>query len=77
MSAGSNENLKVVVGKAKPAKVKMDTEQLRTDAQTVSELLMKLQDYPLFIMDVAADDPDLDLEAGFKFYEKLRQADGN
>ncbi len=77
MSAGSNENLEVVVGKAKPAKVKMEREQLKTDAQIVSDLLMKLQNYPLFLKDVADDDPDLDQDIGFKLYEKLRQADGN
>ena len=48
------------------------SEQLKKDARDLAKILIQLQqDYPLFFTDVADDDPDLDLEAGFKTYEKL------
>ena len=51
------------------------SEHLKKDARYLASTLIRLQhEYPLFFTDVADDDPDLDMDRGFKLYEKLRQS---
>jgi hypothetical protein len=50
---------------------------MRDDARKLAAILIKLdQDYSMFLKDVAPDDPDLDMERGFKCFEKLRERKG-
>ena len=50
-----------------------DLIRYREDAAKVSQILIGLQrEFPFFFMDVRPDDPDLDMESGFKTYEKMR-----
>jgi hypothetical protein len=43
-------------------------------AKKLATILIQLQkDYPLFFKDVNADDPDLDMDVGFKAYEIMEQ----
>ena len=42
-------------------------------AKQLAAILLQLQkNYPLFFKDVDPNDPDLDMECGFKTYEQLR-----
>ena len=53
----------------------MDDKQqkLKEDAEKLAEILIQLRkDYPLFLQDIAPDDPDLDMNRGFKCFEKLQ-----
>ena len=45
---------------------------LREDAKKLAEILIQLRrDYPLFLKDYT-NDPDLDMDIGFKIYEELK-----
>ena len=52
---------------------------MEDDARKLAAILIRLyQDYPLFLKDVAPDDPDLDIDRGFKTYDELeRMANGS
>ena len=47
---------------------------LRDDARNLAAILIQLlQEYPLFLKDVAPDDPDMDMNKSFKTYEELER----
>ena len=47
---------------------------MKDDARKLASILIQLhQDYPLFLKDVASDDPDLDMDRGFKTYDELER----
>ena len=47
---------------------------MKDDARKLATILIQLyQDYPLFLKDVAPDDPDLDMDRGFKTYDELER----
>ena len=50
---------------------------LREDAKKLAEILIQLRrDYPLFLK-YYTNDPDLDMDEGFKTYEKLENDDND
>jgi hypothetical protein len=51
-----------------------DTKNLADDARKLAAILIRLhQDYPMFLKDVTPDDPDLDMDIGFKTYDELER----
>ena len=48
-------------------------------AHKLTEILIRLhQDYPLFLKDVAPDDPEFNMDIGFNTYDELeRMANGS
>ena len=50
------------------------TNKLAEDARTLAAIVIQLQqDYSMFLKDVAPDDPDLDMDIGFKTYDELER----
>lgn len=45
----------------------------RRIAAVLIELQQLMQDHPLFFQDVDPNDPDLDMNVGFKTYEQLKR----
>ena len=47
---------------------------MKDDARKLAAILIRLhQDYHLFLKDVTPDDPDLDMDRGFKIYDELER----
>ena len=47
---------------------------MKEDAQKLARILIELRKkYPLFLKDVDPNDPDLDMDRGFKTYEELKR----
>ena len=47
---------------------------MKDDAQKLARIIIELRKkYPLFLKDVDPNDPDLDMDRGFKTYEELKR----